>query len=152
MPRISKRDRDGIAAIRVKCAELITKTPNFPEATGDRKILRFLIGHDHNVDKAAEMFGKYLTWRMENNVNAIRHNIIYGGLDHPSKFPFADLVLSLMPSLVLAYDAPDKKGCPICVDQYDFEPSEVIEKIGLEVSSILNVYQLKYSIGIHFLS
>ena len=85
MPRYSKRDRDGIAEIRKNCEDLLSKAPKFPECTGDRKLIRFLSGHEYNIPKATEMFRKFLIWRKENKVDQIRQNIIFGGLDHPTK-------------------------------------------------------------------
>ncbi len=144
MPRFSKRDRDGIAAIRGRCQDLLVDTPAFPEVVGDRKIIRFLTGHDYNIDKATEMFRKFLLWRRENDVDAIRQMIIFGGMDHPTKFPKADIILKLMPCLAIAHEACDKMGSPICVDQYDFEPSEVIEKIGVDAYYKFFVHVLEF--------
>jgi hypothetical protein len=144
MPRWAKKDRDGLAAMRVACAEALEESPAWPEVIGDRKLLRFLQGHEYNVEKASEMYGKFLNWRKENKINDIRHSILSGGLDHPTKFPFADTVLSLMPSLAISPDACDKKGSPICVDQYDFEPSEVLEKIGVPNYIVFAIHVLEY--------
>jgi len=85
MPRYSKRDRDGVAELRKNCADLLSEAPAFPECVGDRKLIRFLIGHEYNIQKATEMLRKFLTWRKENKVDRIRQNIIFGGMDHPTK-------------------------------------------------------------------
>jgi hypothetical protein len=47
----------------------------FKELVGDRRLLRFLRGHKHDVDKAAEKYAKMLEWRAENGVDKIREDI-----------------------------------------------------------------------------
>ena len=48
---------------------------------------RFLRGHNQDVDKVCMMMNKFLKWRVDNNVDEIRKNIVEGGFDHPSKLP-----------------------------------------------------------------
>ena len=144
MPQWSKKDRDGLEAMRAACAEAIAASPQWPDVVGDRKLLRFLQGHEYKLEKASEMYMKFLQWRKDNNVDAIRHSIMDGGLDHPTKFPFADIVLKLMPSIPIAPDACDKLGSAICVDQYDFEPNEVIETIGVPNYIVFATHVLEY--------
>jgi len=132
MPQYSKKDRDGVAELRKNCADLLNEAPAFPECVGTRKLIRFLVGHEYNIPKATEMVRKYLEWRRVNGVDQIRQNIIFGGMDHPTKFPMAEIILKLMPCLAISHEACDKTGAPICVDQYNFDPSEVLEKIGVQ--------------------
>lgn len=72
---------------------VLNERPNFPDVIGDRKLLRFLRGHDHSVEKACEMATNFLVWRDENGVDEIRERIVHGGLDHPRKFPNGEKVL-----------------------------------------------------------
>ena len=55
MPRWSTSEQHQIDEVRkrLKDAGLLDR-PAFPEVVGDRKIVRFLRGHDHNIDKAYE--------------------------------------------------------------------------------------------------
>ena len=144
MPRYNKVQRDGIAAIRANCADILSEVPQFPEVVGDRKLIRFLLGHNEDVAKATEMFRKFLLWRKEHGVDTIRNNIVSGGMDHPTKFPNAEVILKLMPCLAIAHEACDRTGSPICVDQYDFEPSEVLEKIGVANYHLFFIHILEY--------
>ena len=98
---------------------------------GDRKLIRFLRGHDHNVDKAYEMVSNFFKWRDEHGVDEVRERILRGGLDHPTKFPLGAKIISLIPQIVIAYDACDKFGAPICVDQYNFSPATVMAELSI---------------------
>ena len=78
--------------MRSRLSDVLSNRPQFPDVVGDRKLLRFLRGHDHSVDKACEMFTKFLKWRDENGVDEIRERIVHGGLNHPKKFPNGEKV------------------------------------------------------------
>jgi hypothetical protein len=56
------------------------------------------------------MIRKFLNWRRDHNVDKIRQDIVLGGLNHPTKFPLGELILSLIPQLVITPYACDKKG------------------------------------------
>lgn len=56
----------------------------------------------------------------------------------------ADIILKLMPCLAISHEACDKKGTPICVDQYNFDPSEVLEKIGVDNYYIFFIHVLEF--------
>ena len=59
----------------------------------DRKILRFLRGNGHSIDKVCELMTKFLSWRDAQGVDQIRENILRGGMNHPSKFPNGEKVI-----------------------------------------------------------
>lgn len=143
MPRWSLNEQRHIAEVRESLKEALASCPQYPEVVGDRKILRFLRGHGNNVAVAVQFYGNFLKWRKENNVDAMRENII-NGMDHPVLFPFGDVILGLIPSLVISHDSFDRTGSPICVDQYKFKPAEVLEKIGLERYLTWTTYCLEY--------
>jgi len=115
--------------VRERLADLLRDAPPFPEVVGDRKLIRYLRGHDHNIEKVVELYGKFLRWRKEAKVDQIRTNIVEGGVDHPLKFPKGELIMHLIPCLVIAPDATDNTGSPIVVDQYKFHPHEVLSQI-----------------------
>ena len=120
-----------IAEIRARLGPLLLDRPQFPDVVGDRKLVRFLRGHDHNVDKVCEMVTNFLKWRDDNNMDEIRERILRGGLTHPRSFPLGEKILQLIPQVVIAYDACDKFGAPICVDQYNFSPAVVMASISV---------------------
>jgi hypothetical protein len=64
----------------------LEESSQYPEVIGDRKLIRFLRGHDHNIDKVYELVSKFLKWRKEFNVDEIRERIIEEDLNHPTKF------------------------------------------------------------------
>ena len=75
--------------LRRRLATEIATTGQFPEVVGDRCLVRFLRGHGHNIDKATEMYGNYLKWRKDHNVDAAREDIVQGG-KRPRQFPYAE--------------------------------------------------------------
>ena len=119
------------------------KRPQYPEVVGDRKLIRFIRGHGHDEEKILEMVEKFLDWRDANEVDKIRENIV-NGMNHWLKFPKGELITGLIDTVVIAPYAVDKEGSPICVDQYNFSPSEVLEKITLEEYVHYTIYTLEY--------
>ncbi len=144
MPRWSTKEQECIDTIRSRVSDLLETAPKFPEVVGDRKIVRFLRGHDYNLDKVTELYRKFLSWRKTQNVDEIRTNIVENGMDHPSKFPKGELILSLIPQLPMAPDALDNVGSPLCVEQYNFSPSVVLSKINLQDYIVFTTYCLEY--------
>ena len=90
------------------------------------------------------MVEKFLDWRDENRIDDIRKDIVDNNLDHWLKFPFGGLVSELMDSVVISPYAVDKSSCPICVDQYNFSPSHVLDKISLEDYVKYTIYSLEF--------
>jgi hypothetical protein len=87
---------------------------NVPVAVvGDRRLLRFLRGKQNDVNEAAKMFSAFLKWRDENNVDDIRNQILYGGLDTPYKFPNGKKIIDLAPQIIVSAKAQDYKGQPL---------------------------------------
>ena len=85
--------------MRARLGALLLDRPQFPDVVGDRKLLRFLRGHDHNVDKVCEMVTNYLKWRDDNSIDEIREKILRGGVTHPAKFPKGELILHMVPQV-----------------------------------------------------
>jgi hypothetical protein len=144
MPRWSVAETKEIQQVRKLLADELAASPPFPEVVGDRKIVRFLRGHDHNVEKAAEMMSKFLIWRKQRKVDEIRTNIVEFGLNHPIKFPNGELIMSLMPQLVIGPSILDKEGSPLCVEQISFSPSEIMDNVTLEEYIEFMIYCLEY--------
>lgn len=80
---------------------------------GDRRILRFLRGKQNDVNETVKMFSAFLKWRDENNVDDIRNQILYGGLDTPLKFPNGKKIIELAPQIIISAKAQDFKGQPL---------------------------------------
>ena len=144
MPRWSRADREAIRDVRARCKSYIAESPPYAEVIGDRKILRFLRGHNNNIEKATEMYIKFLDWRVEMDVDTIRYNIVEGGMNTPSLFPFGETILKLMPQVVCSASALDRFGSPICVEQYDFSPTAVLAQVPLEHHVTFAIYCLEY--------
>ena len=53
----------------------IASQPDWPDLTGDIRLLRFLRGYDCNPQAAADAYSKMLGWRAENGVDDIHQDI-----------------------------------------------------------------------------
>jgi CRAL/TRIO domain len=130
--------RESIGAAR------LTLAAQHEDVIGDRKLLRFLRGHDYNIVKVTEMFNAFLDWRKENRIDAIRNEIITKKLNHPKMFPNGEKILSLVPQIILGHDAKDIHGCPTVIDQYCFSPSVVFDEISIADYMVFIYYTLEY--------
>lgn len=144
MPRWSQKEQDCLNYLRQHLAKDLQEIPSSPEVVGDRKLIRFLRGHDYNCDKIIELYRNFLKWRKDNNVNEIRNQIIYHGYDHPLKFPKGEIILPIIKQIVIAPDATDKYNSPICLEQYNFSPSDILDKITLDDYVTFMIYCLEY--------
>ncbi len=143
--RWSLAETTEIEIIRKRLGSLLTDRPQYPDVVGDRKIVRYLRGHEHDLDKVEAMMRKTLQWRDENQIDTVvRHNILHNGYDHPSKFPKGDVLTKLIPGIILHHAACDKSGSPICVDTYNFSPGEVLRHVTQEEYIHFMIYVLEY--------
>ena len=69
---------------------------------------------------------------------------ILGGKNHPEKFPNGEKILRLVPQIVIDSNIVDKLGAPICVEQYNFSPSTVLEEITIEEYIVFVTYALEF--------
>lgn len=77
-------------------------------------------------------------------MDKIRHDILSGTCNHPSRFPNGEKILRLIPQIVIDHDIRDTFGCPIVFEQYDFRPAEVLTEISLEEYVEFITYCLEY--------
>ena len=142
--RWTLEEQNLLQEVRARLRHKLDDRPQFPEVVGDRKLIRFIRGHGHQLEKVCEMVENFLDWRTRNNVDHIRDQIVKNGINHWTKFPKGDLITRLIPSVIIAADALDKRGSPICIDQYNFSPSSVLEQITLEDYMLYTIYGLEY--------
>ena len=90
MSRWSEDETRALVTMRGMCADALASVEQNIEVVGDRCLLRFYRGHLGNIDNACRYLTNYLNWRKENNIDEIRREIMYGGIDSPKKFPQVD--------------------------------------------------------------
>lgn len=78
MKRWNEEETNSLIEIRRRLQSELLSIDQNPEVIGDRKLLRFLRGHNMDIDKATEMIAKYIQWRKTSNVDAIRYDIVQG--------------------------------------------------------------------------
>ena len=65
------------------------------------------------MNESVKLYSAFLNWRIENKIDDIRNQILYGGIDNPLKFPFGKVLLELAPQIVISAKALDRKGRPL---------------------------------------
>ncbi len=144
MSRWTEKDMAAMAHLREACKADIEKTAPFPDVVGDRRIMRFLEGGNNSLENSCKLYSNFLKWRRQNNVDEIRQQIMYGGRNDPSKFPFGDKVLKHCQQIVFSATAVDKKGRPIMLEQYEFNPKELLKEIPLADYTIFFIYCMEF--------
>jgi hypothetical protein len=144
MTRWTKEEHKILLEVRKRCSVYINESPQYPEIIGDRKILRFIRGHNNDIDKICYMYINCLEWRKNSNINIIRDNIINKDMNHPSKFPHAEVIMKLMPHDPILPYSKDKKGSPICIEQYNFSPAIVLKQIPIDDYINFSLYCLEF--------
>lgn len=144
MGRWSVLEEEQLAQMKVSLKYEIDLSPKYPEVVGERRMLRFLRGNSHDVHKAVDQMRKFLNWRHDNNVDAIRDNIVNNGMNEPRKFPFGELILSVCPQVVLSAKAHDNKKNPIAIEQFCFNPKDILDRVSIEEYIIYLTYSLEY--------
>ena len=111
---------------------------------GDRRLLRFLRGKQHNIDEATKQYSDFLKWRRDNNVDRIRNDILYSGKNTPLLFPSGKKILELAPQIVISAKALDRKGQPLAMESYDFSPNKLFKEVTIEEYMLFLTYALEY--------
>ena len=147
MTQISKwgsQEVEMIQHVRNILGDELLSRPQFPEVVGDRRILRFIRGYG-SVEKASKMMSKFLKWRIENNVDKIRQDIVYNGKNHPKLFPHGQVILKLVPQIIIS-KRRTKNGSLISTETFNFSPKEVLSNIKIEEYLEFLIYSLGISL------
>lgn len=142
--RWSVEEHEMLTEIRSRLSVEIAAAGQFPEVVGDRAIIRFIRGHNHNIDKATEMYASFLQWRKESNADEAREDIVKRGMNDPLKFPFGKIIIENTPQIICAGDALDTNGNPIAFETYNFSPSHLLKTVSIEDYKRFVVYCLQY--------
>jgi hypothetical protein len=134
----------SLAKMKTLIKSELDSYPPYPEVVGDRRLIRFLRGFNNNVEKASTAYLKFLQWRKDNRVDDIRNEILYGGANHPHKFPLGPLMLQVVPQIVIAPHALDHSGQPITLEIYDFDPVHVLEQITVQQYLVFLIYSCEF--------
>lgn len=131
-PRWVEKEMVALEEVKRRLRDEISSRPQYPDGeicwplttasyltivyfivVGDRRLIRFLRGKQNNVEDTVKMFSEFLKWRDENNVDSIRHQILYEGVDTPFKFPNGKKIIDLAPQIIISAKAKDYKGQPL---------------------------------------
>lgn len=142
--RWSIQEYELLNEIRNRLSNEISQTGQFPEVIGDRAIIRFIRGHNHNLEKIIEMYSSFLKWRKESNADEAREDIVKNGLNDPLKFPFGKIIIENAPQIICSGDALDVHGNPIALETYNFSPTQLMQHVSIEDYKRFVVYCLQY--------
>lgn len=140
----TKEEVDGLKEMRRRLQSEIDGSPPYPDVIGDRRLIRFLRGRNGNVDEAIKLYGDFLNWRKENGVDEVRDKILYGGINHPFKFPMGEEIIRLAPQIVMAPNARDHLDQPITLETFGFDPNEVFKHVTIEQYLLFLIYSLEF--------
>lgn len=144
MKRWCEEESDALDQIRdILADELRSVAPNV-EVIGDRPLLRFFRGHGRNVETACRFIKDFITWRKNNNVDAIRDDIVNGRLSCPSQFPGGDVIMKYMPGTVYYSGIFDKALRPVTILRSDFTLSSFFEEVGQDLCIRFCIYCMEY--------
>ena len=105
----------------------LARAPNYPEAYGDRRLIRFLRQHK-SEKKGVKAVKEYLRWRETEKIDLIRDQIM-GGKDRPETWPSGAFFKARCAVLPCAEQLFDVKGNALCVEQYGFWPAHRLKDI-----------------------
>ena len=111
---------------------------------GDRVILRFLRAKNMHIDSACKLYRDFLRWRVQNEVDYIRMDILYGGKHSPLDFPYGQAILSIAPQIIITRHARDVHGQPLVTESYNFSPKDVLKAVTVEQYLLFLLYTLEY--------
>jgi hypothetical protein len=141
---------DLLDQVRERLREKFQRSAPYPEVVGDRKLIRFIRGHGHNLEKVCEMVEKFLDWRFEVGADEIRRDIYENNLS-TTQFPGADIALSHVK--YMNFQAPPHPegaegddaflaAFPLVVEPYT--SPDLFEKIDVEAYIKLRIYMMEY--------
>ena len=127
-PKWIAEEREALLALREAVADELAQSPRFPEVVGDRRLLRFLRGHQMSVPVAAEKVRSMLRWRRESGVDEIRRDIMENGIDAPEKAPLGEELQRIFPVILPQRQVLDRSGMPVSFELFAFNPEEALER------------------------
>lgn len=139
-PKWNAREREFLMTVRRQCPSLATAPP-YPDAYGDRRLLRFL-RHHKNRDKALAAVKQYLAWRQESNVDKVRAEL--DELTNPREWPFGDFLLDRCCMLPCSTELFDTHGNALCVEQYGFWPAHRLRDVSADTYLTWHSYGLEW--------
>ena len=108
-PRWVAAERAFLSRVRRECAVQLARAPNYPEAYGDRRLIRFLRQHK-SEKKGVKAVKEYLRWREAEKIDLIRDQIM-AGKDRPETWPSGAFFKARCAVLPCAECLFDVKGC-----------------------------------------
>lgn len=144
-PRWPAEEATKLEEMRAQLRDDLAAVPNkYPEVVGDTRLLRFLRGHGLDVPKAVGMYRKFLKFRVDYKVDAVRDDIVLNNLQTPFQFPEGAKIMELIPQIVCSLNALDAFGNPLAVELYGFDPVKVLASVTQAEYTTFVIYTLEF--------
>mmetsp|Transcript_8831 Transcript_8831/g.7891 ORF Transcript_8831/g.7891 Transcript_8831/m.7891 type:complete len:411 (+) Transcript_8831:60-1292(+) len=143
MSRWIEKEEKGLIEMKKLLKDKLLTIPQFPEVVGDRRLVRFLRGNQYDAHKAVDAYNKFLKFRKDNNVDQIRQEIVYNGINNAFLFPHGKVILEVQPQIAITAKGLDRKGQPIIHETYNFNPKVFKEKISIQQYLTFLTYTLE---------
>lgn len=124
--------------------DLLLSRPQYTDVVGDRRMLRFLRGQGHDVEKTAEKLKGFLMFRDEKKVDDIRNELLFTPLSSPLQFPHAEKILKATKHDILAPACTDSLGNPLATEYYAFDGAKFVEEVKKEEYLLFMLYCFEY--------
>ncbi|KAJ1452596.1 hypothetical protein M885DRAFT_526444 [Pelagophyceae sp. CCMP2097] len=136
------QERAFLALVAAECAHDLRGAPDYVEAYGERRLIRFL-RQAKTPEKGLAACHKYLRWRCDQGVDDVRAAIA-GGLDDPRDWPNGLFFLNRCCVLPCSTALFDVKGNALCVEQYGHWPAHKLRDLTPEGYLEWHTYGLEW--------
>ena len=144
MSRWIESERVGLAKMKEIIAEDLQSVPPYPDVVGDRRLIRFLRGRHCDVDAAVKQYRGFLQWWKDSKVEEVRNNILYGGMNHPFRFPMGEQIINFVPQIVIAPHSESLKGHVVTLDCMGFDANALFETCTADQILKFIIYTLEF--------
>lgn len=133
----------ALEMMRTECALELDQIESHEDITSDRRLLRFLRGHKFDMATACQMYKNMLQWRQEQNIDAIREEIISKNLE-PKDFPHHGRVVRFLP--LHQHHGYDLEGRPVQIKLVGrIDTKKLLSSFQEEEFLRYHIYGMEYS-------
>ena len=141
--RWSEKEEYILSEIRNRLKEKFDEHTFHEDTLGDRKLIRFIRGHEDDIDRVCRKVSNYLDWRKTNNIDEIRQKMLDGTVNCINDFPYAPQIFTNYDQ-ILVWDkrATGINGDPIIAESA--LPDDLWERMTVDEYMEFRIYCLEY--------
>ena len=131
-----------IETLRERLADKFAKVAQYKDTIGDRKLIRFIRGHEDDIERVTRKVQKYLDWRLDNGIDEIRHNI-ENGCNTINKFPHSDKLFQKTRRIMVCDKYAVSASNEVMIAEATM-PDNIWENITVDEYMIFRIYCLEF--------